>query len=267
MGHAAATFTERDPHWQVVQSVLKEEERKQRKAAKDNLVDARNKLGTAAAAGNAQAAAIIEEYEQAHAQAASTPEISRLRTLTKYELLDGKETRREFDRLNAALSKLGNTLVYTIDQSIPLLSDVQTLTSQRGGARKKVLQEAKLPEWKPYLQQWAERYGVSIRTLQRKIAEYRGKKSSNSTPIQSNNTTPKTTKAESDIDAELRRRRASDVEAAESYIRVLEGIVYSSSVTLTQDQRDALQRASERWRKLLRDVRGMNVVQDEEKAA
>ena len=58
-----------------------------------------------------------------------------------------------------------------------------------------------------------------------------------------------------------RDKLVSIVEIGEQYIRALERIVYSPPVNLTKEQRSALQKPMEAWRKILRDVRGMKVVQ------
>lgn len=192
-----------------------------------------------------------------------SPEITRLRIGVRYEALDAKETRREFDRLNAALTRLGDAVICTVDQIVPILSDVQTLTSQRGAARKKVLREAKLPEWTPFLQKYADRFGLGIRTLQRMIAAHRGKAAAN----KAKGKPTKPSAEETDIEAEVRRRLVPVVEAGEEYIRGLERIVYSATVALTDDQRYALRKPCEEWRKILRYVRGLKAEQETEEAA
>lgn len=244
--------------------------------ARRNLAQAKREFGRAAADGSAQAAAIIAEYEQAAAAAVTTKqqrgvsvipprsaEIARLRVHVGYETLDAKETRREFNRLNATLKQLGDEVICTVDRIVPILSDVQTLTSQRGAARKRVLREAKLPEWTPYLQKYADRFGIGIRQLQRKIAAFRGKKSN---PKPAKNADPKP-KQESEIEAEVRRRLMSYIESGERYIRRLEAIVYSATVALTDEQRNTLRKPSEEWRKILRYVRGLKAEQETEEAA
>ena len=239
------------------------------------LAQARREFGKAAADGSSQAAEIIKQYEKEYEQAAvasrgsakqgrrvamvlPSPEITRLRIAVKYEALDANATRREFDRLNAALTQLGDTVICTVDQIVPILSDVQTLTSQRGAARKEVLREAKLPEWTPFLQKYAEKFGIGIRQLQRKIAAHRGKASSNKAKMKPS----KTSAEETDIEAEVRRRLVPFVEAAEMYISALERrIAYPVA---TKDEEYALRKRCEAWRERLRYARGLKVTQDED---
>jgi hypothetical protein len=60
-----------------------------------------------------------------------------------------------------------------------------------------------------------------------------------------------------DVDAEVKKKLAPVVETAERYIRALEALVYSPSVTLTEEQRNALQKPMEAWRGILRYARGV----------
>jgi hypothetical protein len=239
------------------------------------LVQARHEFGKAAADGSVQAAEIIKQYEKEYKQAAATsrgstkqgrriaivvpsPEITRLRIAVKYEALDANATRREFDRLNAALTRLGDAVIYTVDQIVPILSDVQTLTSQRGAARKQVLREANLPEWTPFLQTYAEKFGIGIRQLQRKIAAHRGKAAVKKPKMKPS----KPSAEETDIEAEVKRRLVPFVEAAERYISALERrIAYPVA---TKDGEYALRKRCEAWRERLRYARGLKVTQDED---
>jgi hypothetical protein len=53
----------------------------------------------------------------------------------------------------------------------------------------------------------------------------------------------------------INKRLVSIVEAGERYIRVMERVVNSKTITLTDRQRKDIQKASEPWRKVLRDAR------------
>lgn len=53
----------------------------------------------------------------------------------------------------------------------------------------------------------------------------------------------------------VNRRLAAMVEAGERYIRVIERVVYSEAVTLTDRQKKDIEKAAEPWRKVLRDAR------------
>lgn len=243
--------------------------------AKNLLAQAKREFGKAAADGSIQAAEISKQYESEYEQASAasrgsakqgrgvaivvpSPEITRLRIGVKYEALDAKETRREFDRLNAALTRLGDAVICTVDQIVPILSDVQTLTSQRGAARKKVLREAKLPEWTPFLQKYADRFGLGIRTLQRMIAAHRGKAAVNKARGKPTNPSAE----ENDIEAEVRRRLVPFVETAEKYIGALERRIAHPVATKYEEY--ALRKRCEAWRERLRYARGLKVTQDEE---
>jgi protein gp37 len=56
----------------------------------------------------------------------------------------------------------------------------------------------------------------------------------------------------------INKKLANIVEVGERYIRVMERIVYSDSVTLTDRQRHDLEKASKAWRKCLRDARELS---------
>jgi len=60
-----------------------------------------------------------------------------------------------------------------------------------------------------------------------------------------------------EVDAEVKRRLVPMVETAERYIRLLESVVYSQAVTLTEEQRKLLQKPKEEWRSILRYTRGV----------
>jgi hypothetical protein len=92
-----------------------------------------------------------------------------------YDKLDAQATRKEYERLHRELTKGGKATVLTVKASIPNLSNMQCLLSQRGKFRLPVLAAAKLPSWADYLKKHAEKYSISERQLRRKIAQYRGK--------------------------------------------------------------------------------------------
>lgn len=58
-------------------------------------------------------------------------------------------------------------------------------------------------------------------------------------------------------DAKVRRKLVPVVETAERYIRALEGLVHSSNVTLTEEQKKAVRKPIEEWRRILRYARGI----------
>jgi hypothetical protein len=59
------------------------------------------------------------------------------------------------------------------------------------------------------------------------------------------------------LGAAVRRKLVATVETAERYIRVLEALVHSQAVTLTEEQRKTLQKPMEDWRSILRYARGI----------
>ena len=56
----------------------------------------------------------------------------------------------------------------------------------------------------------------------------------------------------------VNKRLAAIVEVAEKYIRVMERVVRSDAVTLTDRQQRDIEKASESWRKVLRDARELS---------
>jgi hypothetical protein len=83
-----------------------------------------------------------------------------------FETLDSNATKATFKRLDSALNGLAEQVVFTIDQIIPHLAEMQSLLSQRGKARKKVLRAAGLPSWPEYGKAYAAKLECSFRTIQ-----------------------------------------------------------------------------------------------------
>lgn len=67
--------------------------------------------------------------------------------------------------------------------------------------------------------------------------------------------------ANADVDAEVKKKLVPVVETAERYIRALEALIHSPSVTLNEEQRKALQRPVQEWRSILRYARGVQAEQ------
>jgi len=91
----------------------------------------------------------------------------------KYKKPDSKATKAAFDALNSILDGLAEQVVFTIDQIIPHLAEMQSLLSQRGKARKKVLDAAGLPSWPEYGKAYADKLECSFRTIQDHITGLR----------------------------------------------------------------------------------------------
>jgi len=71
-----------------------------------------------------------------------------------YESLNVHGTKKAYRELNTALDGLASKVVRTMEQIVPYLARMQSLLSQRGTDRKKVLKKAGLPKWT----QWAGTY-------------------------------------------------------------------------------------------------------------
>jgi hypothetical protein len=64
--------------------------------------------------------------------------------------------------------------------------------------------------------------------------------------------------AKSSPETRVNKRLATIVEVGERYIRVMERVVNSNAAALTERQQNDLQKASESWRKVLRDARELS---------
>ena len=83
-----------------------------------------------------------------------------------YESLDVEETKKAYEELDAALGELTSTVVQTIEQIVPYLDRMQSLLSQRGANRKKVLKKAGLPRWTQWAESYARNLHCTVRTIQ-----------------------------------------------------------------------------------------------------
>lgn len=90
-----------------------------------------------------------------------------------YESLDVNGTKKAYEELNGVLDTLATTVVQTLDQMVPDLAKMQSLLSQRGADRKKVLRRAGLPGWTPWAKAYAHRLDRSLRTIQDRIRHFR----------------------------------------------------------------------------------------------
>jgi hypothetical protein len=90
-----------------------------------------------------------------------------------YETLNSNATKTAFEELDRALDSLAERVIHTIDQIIPQLAEMQSLLSQRGKARKKVLTAAGLPSWPEYGKAYAAKLKCSFRTIQDHITGLR----------------------------------------------------------------------------------------------
>jgi hypothetical protein len=83
-----------------------------------------------------------------------------------YETLDSNATKAAFEKLNLVLDSLAEQVIHTIDQIIPHLAEMQSLLSQRGKTRKKILKTAGLPSWTDYGKAYATKLECSFRKIQ-----------------------------------------------------------------------------------------------------
>lgn len=267
------------------------------------------------------------QYTQEKADAPSKTRADSARVESGYENLGPNATKAAFEELNSVLDSLAEQVIQTIDQIIPHLAEMQSLLSQRGKARKKVLKQAGLPSWSDYGKAYATKLDCSFRTIQDHITGIQRNGKSGPSQSTKNGQQPKrdggskrsnpwhadakdsramaeaqlaindliaafeagadlepayqqykkvavsptklnamleaatanSTKA--DVDAEVKKKLVPVVETAERYIRALEALVHSPSVTLTNEQREALQKPKEGWRSILRYARAMQAEQ------
>lgn len=90
-----------------------------------------------------------------------------------YESLDVNGTKKAYEELNGLLDKLASTIVQTLDEMVPYWAKMQSLLSQRGADRRKVLRKAGLPGWTPWAKAYAHRLDRSFRTIQERIKRFR----------------------------------------------------------------------------------------------
>ncbi len=92
----------------------------------------------------------------------------------------------QYNALDTKLNSYGDNIALTIDQAIPTLAEMEAFLSRKGRHKLSgVADELKLmnfPKWGEYLKSYAEKYDLSVRSLQRRLHEYRGEANSESHP-------------------------------------------------------------------------------------
>ena len=78
-----------------------------------------------------------------------------------------------FNRLNRKIRAYGKASFITISKMVPVLAEMEQLLSQKRGWGSP-LRGLGLPLWSKYLNNIAEEFDLSVRTLQRRLHEYRG---------------------------------------------------------------------------------------------
>jgi hypothetical protein len=87
--------------------------------------------------------------------------------------LNAAGTKTAYDELNRILDALANTIICNLDQMVPHLAEMQSLLSQRGKDRRKVLKRAGLPGWTEWAKEYAAKFNCSVRTIQERINLFR----------------------------------------------------------------------------------------------
>jgi len=72
----------------------------------------------------------------------------------------------EYERLDTEIHALGKVVIHTLDQMVPLLAEMQQLLSRKASTR---TAKDGLPMWGDYLDGIAEEFGISKRTIQRRL--------------------------------------------------------------------------------------------------
>lgn len=96
----------------------------------------------------------------------------------EYHSLDATGTKNTYDELNSVLENLATAVVQTLDQMVPHLAKMQSLLSQRGAARKRVLKKAGLPTWTQWANAYAAKLDRSLRTVQDRIRQFHARRES-----------------------------------------------------------------------------------------
>jgi hypothetical protein len=95
------------------------------------------------------------------------------RVRSGFESLGVDATRKTFDELAGVLTAKASTVIHTIAEIRPHLAAMQSLLSQRGEDRKKVLQLAGLPTWTKWAVAYAAKLNCTVRTIQSHIKSLR----------------------------------------------------------------------------------------------
>lgn len=94
--------------------------------------------------------------------------------------------RAEYEALDTKLNSYGDAIALTIDEAIPTLAEMETFLSRKGsnwhGSRAQELSLMNFPKWSEYLRSFADKYDLSVRSLQRRLHEFRGEDNSESHP-------------------------------------------------------------------------------------
>lgn len=147
-----------------------------------------------------------------------------------------------------------------ISYNLPYLAEARTRFMQRG--RREPI--AGRPSWSEWI---SNNLGISDRHVRRLLSNYRiatGQQPVTEPSKPKSRHTKKldaivkaSASSKADVNAAVRRKLVPTVETAERYIRVLEALVHSQSLALTEEQRKTLQKPMEDWRSILRYARGV----------
>jgi hypothetical protein len=91
----------------------------------------------------------------------------------RFESLDATATKKAYDELSGVLDGYAAIIIHTLGEMVPYLSEMQSLLSQRGAGRKKVLNDAGLPGWTEWAKSYAAKFDCTVRTVQKHIKLFR----------------------------------------------------------------------------------------------
>jgi uncharacterized phage-associated protein len=81
------------------------------------------------------------------------------------------QRKEKFQKLDAGIRACGGAVIHTVEQMLPQLNDMWKLLSRKGG--KFSTDKDKLPGWTEYIKEIAAEFGLSLRTIQEKLSEFR----------------------------------------------------------------------------------------------
>jgi len=81
------------------------------------------------------------------------------------------QRKEKFQKLDAGIRACGGAVIHTVEQMLPQLNDMWKLLSRKGG--KFSTDKDKLPGWTVYIKEIAAEFGLSLRTIQEKLSEFR----------------------------------------------------------------------------------------------
>ena len=124
----------------------------------------------------------MKKLSRTNKKISGAPDVMRLDDQTRedsspvhsgYEFLGEDATRKTFRELDGVLGGLSDTIIHNIAEIAPYLASMQSLLSQRGEDRKKVLKLAGVPTWTAWAEAYADKLNCTVRTIQSRIKSLR----------------------------------------------------------------------------------------------